>query len=119
MVARRCCLGGAVAGVLGTMLVLKLFVGACGWERPALHMNSPSGHTASAAMLHGGLAVTCRHTGRSCLRPSTCSPKLKALLRSAAARTREGLWNTIGQFLNRFSPDECRNHLGNSGYEFN
>ena len=44
--------------------------------------------------------------------------KLKALLRQAAARTREMLWTTIGQLLARFSPDECRRYLTNSGYEF-
>jgi transposase len=30
--------------------------------------------------------------------------KLKTLLRKAAARTREALWNAIGQFLSRFLP---------------
>ena len=44
--------------------------------------------------------------------------KLKALLRGAAARTKDALWTTIGQLLKRFSPDECRNYLANSGYEF-
>ena len=44
--------------------------------------------------------------------------KLKALLRAVAARTKEALWNTIGQLLDRFSPAECRNYLTNSGYEF-
>lgn len=44
--------------------------------------------------------------------------KLKALLRSAAARTRDALWTTISQILDRFSPAECRNYLANSGYEF-
>ena len=44
--------------------------------------------------------------------------KLKALLRKAAARTRGALWNTIGHVLDSFSPTECRNHLANSGYEF-
>ena len=44
--------------------------------------------------------------------------KLKALLRGAAARTRETLWTTIGQLLSRFSPAECRNYFTNSGYEF-
>lgn len=42
--------------------------------------------------------------------------KLKALLRKAAARTRDALWNTIGTLLDAFSPDECRNYLQNSGY---
>lgn len=44
--------------------------------------------------------------------------KLKAPLRKAAARTREALWTTIGQLLDAFSPDECRNDLKNSGYAF-
>jgi transposase len=44
--------------------------------------------------------------------------KLKALLRKAAARTRDALWTTIGQLLDGFSPAECRNYLINSGYEF-
>ena len=44
--------------------------------------------------------------------------KLKAGLRKAAARTRDALWATIAQLLNTFSPDECRNYLTNSGYEF-
>jgi transposase len=42
--------------------------------------------------------------------------KLKALLRKAAARTRDALWNTIGTLLDAFSSDECRNYLQNSGY---
>jgi transposase len=44
--------------------------------------------------------------------------KLKAGLRKAATRTREALWDTIGQLLDTFSPAECRNYLANSGYEF-
>lgn len=42
--------------------------------------------------------------------------KLKALLRKAAARTRDALWTTIGQLLDDFSQAECRNYLENSGY---
>ena len=44
--------------------------------------------------------------------------KLKAMLRKAAARTREALWNTIGQLLGTFTPAECQNYLTNSGYAF-
>jgi transposase len=44
--------------------------------------------------------------------------KLKALLRTAAARTRDTLWDTIGALLNAFTPAECQNYLTNSGYEF-
>lgn len=42
--------------------------------------------------------------------------KLKALLRKAAARTREALWNAIGRFLSRFTPQECANYFANAGY---
>lgn len=44
--------------------------------------------------------------------------KLKALLRKAAARTREALWTTIGHLLEAFTPAECQNYLENSGYAF-
>ena len=44
--------------------------------------------------------------------------KLKALLRQAAARTREALWTTIGNLLGTFTPTECRNYLANSRYAF-
>lgn len=37
--------------------------------------------------------------------------KLKALLRKAAARTRDTLWDTIGQALDAFTPAECQNYL--------
>ena len=43
--------------------------------------------------------------------------KLKALLRKAAARTKDALWTTIGDLVDAFTPDECRNYLVNSGYE--
>jgi hypothetical protein len=39
-------------------------------------------------------------------------------LRKAGARTREALWDVIGQLLDTFSPSECRNYLTNSGYAF-
>lgn len=42
--------------------------------------------------------------------------KLKAMLRKAGERTRDGLWNAIGQSLTLLRPDECRNMIRNSGY---
>jgi transposase len=42
--------------------------------------------------------------------------KLKALLRTAAERTIDGLWTTIGKLLDRFSPAECQNYIENVGY---
>jgi transposase len=44
--------------------------------------------------------------------------KLKQLIRSAAPRTRQTLWNTIGAATARFTPVECRNFLANSGYGY-
>ena len=43
--------------------------------------------------------------------------KLKALLRKAAARTKEALWQTAGQLLELVPSAECRNYLANAGYE--
>lgn len=42
--------------------------------------------------------------------------KLKALLRTAAARTVSTLWHTIGVSLDAFSPAECANYIGDAGY---
>lgn len=43
--------------------------------------------------------------------------KLKALLRKAAARTINELWDTIADCLSAFTPDECRNYFQAAGYE--
>ncbi|WP_241771255.1 IS630 family transposase [Acidisphaera rubrifaciens] len=43
--------------------------------------------------------------------------KLKALLRRAAARTLDGLWNAIGHALPLFSPAECANYFTAAGYK--
>ena len=42
--------------------------------------------------------------------------KLKALLRKTAARTVDTLWVAIGQLVQTFEPEECRNYIRNSGY---
>lgn len=42
--------------------------------------------------------------------------KLKQLWRAAAARTREALWNVIGQSLHAITPTECANYLAHCGY---
>ena len=43
--------------------------------------------------------------------------KLKALLRKAAARTIEGLWDAITLAIKQFSPQECQNFFKACGYE--
>jgi transposase len=42
--------------------------------------------------------------------------KLKAILRKAAARSVDALWNAVGALLDRFAPQECLNYFANSGY---
>jgi len=42
--------------------------------------------------------------------------KLKRLLRSAAARTVEALWETVGQLIAAFKPGECAGYLRHCGY---
>ncbi len=42
--------------------------------------------------------------------------KLKALLRTVAARSVEALWTAIGDLIDTFKQDECRNYLRHSGY---
>jgi transposase len=43
--------------------------------------------------------------------------KLKALLRKAAARTRDVLCTAVADALDAFSPDECANYFTAAGYE--
>ena len=43
--------------------------------------------------------------------------KLTVMLRKAAARTVEGLWNTIGQIVGTFTPTECANYFAAARYD--
>jgi transposase len=42
--------------------------------------------------------------------------KLKSLLRKARKRTVDGLWDFLGECLDAFSPEECRNYFAHCGY---
>lgn len=43
--------------------------------------------------------------------------KLKALLKKAAARTIEALWQAIAEALPHFTPQECTNFFAAAGYD--
>ncbi len=43
--------------------------------------------------------------------------KLKAILRKAAARTIDHLWDAIRDALTQFTPSECANYFSAAGYE--
>ena len=43
--------------------------------------------------------------------------KLKALLRKAAERTIDGLWNRIGDVLDLVTPQDCANFFAAAGYD--
>jgi transposase len=43
--------------------------------------------------------------------------KLKTLLRKAAERTRENLWQRIGSLIDLFQPNECKNYIRHAGYD--
>ncbi len=43
--------------------------------------------------------------------------KLKALLRKAAARTRDALWDAVAYAIDAFTPGECANYFTAAGYE--
>ncbi|HEX7073017.1 MAG TPA: IS630 family transposase, partial [Hyphomicrobiaceae bacterium] len=42
--------------------------------------------------------------------------KLKSLLKKAAARTVDDLWQAIADAMPRFTPEECANYLAEAGY---
>jgi transposase len=43
--------------------------------------------------------------------------KLTAMLRKAAQRTVDGLWQTIGALIASFTPNECANYFAAAGYD--
>jgi transposase len=43
--------------------------------------------------------------------------KLKALLRKAAARTIDQLWDAIARIIQTYSPQECANYFAAAGYD--
>jgi transposase len=43
--------------------------------------------------------------------------KLKAVMRSKAERTVDGLWEAVGAVIPLFKPDECANYFAAAGYE--
>lgn len=45
--------------------------------------------------------------------------KLKSQLRKSGERTIEDLWNRIGELVDDFQPDECRNYFRHCGYTVN
>lgn len=42
--------------------------------------------------------------------------KQKTLLRKAERRTRDALWQTIGDLIDVFTPDACANYIRHAGY---
>jgi|TARA_B100000315_G_C14457339_1_gene532053 transposase len=45
-----------------------------------------------------------------------CFAKLKAIVRAARCRSTATLWPLLGECLQHFSPDECRNYFRHAGY---
>lgn len=43
--------------------------------------------------------------------------KLKALLRARAERSVDALWNTVGDIVKLFEPQECANYFAAAGYD--
>ena len=43
--------------------------------------------------------------------------KLKALLRKAAARSIDQLWDAIARIIQTYSPHECANYFAAAGYD--
>lgn len=43
--------------------------------------------------------------------------RLKTLLRKAAERTVDGLWDRIGHLIDGFTPQECANYFAAAGYD--
>jgi hypothetical protein len=55
------------------------------------------------------------HFARPQSQSNSSSPSYKALLRKAAERLVEALWNLIADLLDAFTLDECANYFRNAG----
>jgi len=127
-----------VAGLRGTGVIAPLVLDGPmtgEWFRayveqmlaPALHPGDVVVLDNLAAHKAGGVESAIRHAGASLLYLPPYSPdlnpieqlfaKLKTLLRKAAARTKDALWDTLGTLLDAFTPEECANYLANCGYD--
>ena len=71
----------------------------------------PADRTALEHLLYGCLLENSRYEAAD-----EAFAKLKELLRKAAERTREDLWDRIGELLREFSPEECSNYIRHAGY---
>jgi len=65
-----------------------------------------------------GLTLTARYRRSPDFNPiEKASSKLKALLRKAAERTVDALWDTISRCIDLFTPTECANYFASCGYD--
>ncbi len=91
------------------------------WRRDVVILANLPPHKSAAVrelVEAAGAALRCPPYSPDFNRIENAFAKLKALLRKAAARTKEVLWTTIGELLDRFPAEECQNYLSNCGYEF-
>jgi transposase len=114
-----CVFNGAINGELflayvEQMLVLTLIAG------DIVIMDNLSSHKVvgvSEAIEAAGASIRLLPAYSSDLNPiEQVFAKLKALLRSCAARTRDPLWHVAGRLIQRFSPTECADYFQNAGY---
>jgi hypothetical protein len=83
------------------------------WRSPEVRISSPASPKRSPRKAPS--SSTCHPTAH--LNPiEKAFAKFKAVLRQTAQRTREGLWHTIGRFLDLYPPQECRNFFIKAGY---
>lgn len=76
-----------------------------------------------------GLRRARRHRGQRCRTPVPAAiltrlypienafAKLKALLRAKAERTIPALWDTVGDLIDAFKPNDCENYFTATGYD--
>jgi len=74
-----------------------------------------TGSTASSTSIWQ--ARCSRRDSPDCYPIENAFSKLKAMLRKAAARTRDQLWKAIAQIIDTFTPKECANYFAAAGYD--
>ena len=81
------------------------------------NLSSHKGVQIDAAIRHAGARLLFLPPYSPDLNPIEMAfAKLKVFLRKAAERSREALWQRIGNLIDLFEPHECQNYIRHAGY---
>jgi transposase len=114
-----CVIDGPINGLTFQAYVEQILVPTLGPGDVVImdNLGSHKGHAVRQAIERAGATLLYLPPYSPDLNPiELLFAKLKAMLRKAAARSLEALWNTVGSLLECFSSAECRRYFRHAGY---